>query len=293
MWLYKNAFLELKPPARFSSPKAHYLTYFSKHLLKLETSEVLSVPEQFWRRKTEITMSDVQQGPDWWLASDGKWYPQTSKADYRPPSPPQPPAPPSPPAPPPVGWQAQQPQVWPGYPAVYVKPPGVSTTFSGWLQAVFWLSAAFYVALALTSLAAMSGIGSVTESASQYKTWADAHNTLNGFRVAGIYLSISVLVLLVIWCFQTHKAASSLEPGERRWSRGWAIGGWFIPVAGYVIPLLVFLETERIATAQRWNGRVNANWRRTGTVERSGWGWWCLYFLSVALILSVDHFPTW
>jgi hypothetical protein len=230
-------------------------------------------------------MSDVQQGPDWWLASDGKWYPQTSKADYRPPSPPQPPAPPSPPAPPPVGWQVQQPQNWPGYAAVYAKPPGVSTTFSGWLQAAFWLSAAFYAVLALTSITAISRIDSVTESASQYKSWADAHDMLYELRVAGIGLSIPVLVLLVIWCFQTHKAASSLEPGERRWSRGWAIGGWFIPVAGYVIPLLVFLETERIATAQRWDGRVNADWRRTGTVERSGWGWWCLYFLSGALII--------
>ncbi len=29
-------------------------------------------------------MSETSQGPDWWLASDGKWYPPESRPDYRP-----------------------------------------------------------------------------------------------------------------------------------------------------------------------------------------------------------------
>jgi hypothetical protein len=33
-------------------------------------------------------MSDTQQGPNWWKASDGKWYPPESHPDYRPPPPP-------------------------------------------------------------------------------------------------------------------------------------------------------------------------------------------------------------
>ncbi|MCX6509539.1 MAG: DUF4190 domain-containing protein [Actinobacteria bacterium] len=39
-------------------------------------------------------MSDSSQGPGWWMAADGKWYPPA------PPAPPVPPAPPAPPAPP-------------------------------------------------------------------------------------------------------------------------------------------------------------------------------------------------
>lgn len=50
-------------------------------------------------------MSDVSQGPGWWQAADGKWYP---------PAPQQPPAPPAPPAlPAPPTFQA------PGAPPVY------------------------------------------------------------------------------------------------------------------------------------------------------------------------------
>lgn len=35
-------------------------------------------------------MSDTQQGPGWWLASDGKWYPPSSVPGYASPSAPQP-----------------------------------------------------------------------------------------------------------------------------------------------------------------------------------------------------------
>jgi hypothetical protein len=52
-------------------------------------------------------MSDVSQGPGWWQAADGKWYP---------PAPQQPPAPPAPPAPP--TFQA------PGSPPAYNAPAG-------------------------------------------------------------------------------------------------------------------------------------------------------------------------
>jgi hypothetical protein len=43
-------------------------------------------------------MSEVSQGPGWWLASDGKWYPPESHPNYTL-SAPHPPQPPSPPAP--------------------------------------------------------------------------------------------------------------------------------------------------------------------------------------------------
>ena len=47
-------------------------------------------------------MSDVSQGPGWWMASDGKWYPPEQHPDYVAPAPP-PPAAPPPASPPPAG----------------------------------------------------------------------------------------------------------------------------------------------------------------------------------------------
>lgn len=42
-------------------------------------------------------MSDTQQGPGWWKASDGRWYPPETHPDYRPPPPPPPRPVPAPP----------------------------------------------------------------------------------------------------------------------------------------------------------------------------------------------------
>ena len=41
-------------------------------------------------------MSDVSQGPGWWIASDGKWYPPQQHPDHRPPTPPVAPLPAAP-----------------------------------------------------------------------------------------------------------------------------------------------------------------------------------------------------
>ncbi|HUI03652.1 MAG TPA: RDD family protein [Acidimicrobiales bacterium] len=67
-------------------------------------------------------MSDVSQGPGWWMASDGKWYPPERHPDYVAPAPPPPPAAP-PPAPPPA---AGPPSGLPPYgaPAPGAVPPG-------------------------------------------------------------------------------------------------------------------------------------------------------------------------
>ena len=59
--------------------------------------------------------SSGPQGPGWWQASDGNWYPQESRPGY--PPPPLPP-PPAPPAPQPQSWSAPSPYGQnPGYQA--------------------------------------------------------------------------------------------------------------------------------------------------------------------------------
>ena len=67
-------------------------------------------------------MSDTQQGPGWWMASDGKWYPP--QGEQLPPPPP------------------------PGFPQ-YVNPTGnftqrpesVSNTLVVWLQVLLYIAA--------------------------------------------------------------------------------------------------------------------------------------------------------
>ena len=98
----------------------------------------------------------------------------------------------------------------------------------------------------------------------------DAAFTVYGFA---IFLWIAVFVLMIVWMNKAHKVTSELWRGERTWSSGWTVGGWFIPLANFVIPKLVLLEIERIATTADRDGRVGPDWRRTSS-SAVGWLYW-------------------
>lgn len=196
-------------------------------------------------------MSDQSQGPGWWQASDGKWYSPEQHPDYRPPAPPIAPPPPPPSAYPP--------------PPVDQRPDRLmGRVLAGWLQGLMWAVMGLAGTTSIVWLAAMGAHQSWVDSpanAQKLTDWSDtedAANALDGFT--GL-IWLAAFVLLIIWMYQAHKATARLQPGARRWSAGWTIGGWFIPLANFVIPPMVFVETGRIADAPRDGGRVSTEWR--------------------------------
>ena len=76
-------------------------------------------------------MSDMAQGPDWWLASDGKWYPPNSRF----------PQPPPPPPPPGVATFAR---AW------------LSPALTAWIRGLLWTCAAVSLLVLALSLSALS-----------------------------------------------------------------------------------------------------------------------------------------
>ena len=215
-------------------------------------------------------MSDVQQAPDWWLASDGKWYPPQSR-----------PAPPPPPPPPfgvaPTPWATPH---HPLAPTAVSQSAVVSSTLSGWLQALMWATGLMAVINGVLGLATVGAfenyydarVGSSAE-ARAFDDWRelnDAFDTVGGLM---ILLWIAMFVLILVWMKKAHAATQRLWRGPRKWASGWTIGGWFIPFANFVIPKLVLNEIERIAKAPRWNGAVDDRWRHEST-STLGWLWW-------------------
>ncbi len=80
-------------------------------------------------------------------------------------------------------------------------------------------------------------------------TWSqreDTASTVIGF--AG-FLSIAVAVLMIIWAYQFTRAVNRHRPSGRKWSPGWAIGAWFIPIANYFVCPAILMENEKIAAA--------------------------------------------
>jgi hypothetical protein len=150
------------------------------------------------------------------------------------------------------------------------------------------------LATALTWLLALSAVSAVTVLASQLarldaynrvvdgdfsaiNDFNDADDAVGATRTIFFLLEIAIFVLVIIFLFRAVKNTVIWTGTAPRWAAGWAIGGWFIPLASFVIPFLVFLEV----------------WKRSAPGDpRSGapgrgllWCWWLAYVVGQITVL--------
>ncbi len=198
-------------------------------------------------------MSDRSQGEGWWLASDGKWYPPESR-----------PAPPAPPAPP-----------WAAAPQARLS-PGLHTS----IRVFLYLTAG---AAGLTVVALANAIpkihaywtAPVGSDAAELAAWDEAASLWAGAAGIAALAGLVLFVLLLVWGSQAYRSLGRTGAEGRSWSSGWAIGGWFIPLACLVIPRLVFSEIERIAHPDNGLVPIGERWRRQPLLG-TGVAWWAL-----------------
>jgi hypothetical protein len=102
-----------------------------------------------------------------------------------------------------------------------------------------------------------------------------ARDIVNG--MASLYgaLAVATFVLVIIWLFRAVKNTELWNVDRGRWAPGWAIGGWFIPLANIVIPFLVFSSTWR-----RSDGRPGAR----APLPLIVWAWWILFVIGEVMI---------
>jgi hypothetical protein len=195
-------------------------------------------------------MSDVSQGPGWWLASDGRWYPPELA--------------------PAMPGTAPQPQWW-GVPQMTASVNGGLATA---VRVVFHVVAAMSVVSLLTNVAAWITFASWRsgQGDGDWDAWRNATivQGLWGFLAGAAGLLL--LVLVIIWSWQAHRTVTALG-AEQKWRIGWTIGGWFVCCAALVIPKLVLNGIERAALSPRRGGRVRARWDVRSTIP-IGWVWW-------------------
>lgn len=183
-----------------------------------------------------------------------------------------------PPPPPPSSWSAEQ----------FVRKETLSPALSVWLQVVLYLAGtasalggigAFMAASAAEDFFSSSSFASIDD----WVAAEDFYTTSLGFFYL---LSIAVFVLLIVFLFRAHKACTTIWNGPRKWSRGWTVGAWFIPIANAIITPMVWVETDRIASARRTDGRVGEDWRQA-SFNKMIVVWWALYGVGQTLLFSL------
>lgn len=201
-------------------------------------------------------MSDTPQSENWWLASNGKWYPPTASSGM--------PLPPPPPTARTAG-----------------GPNKVPSGLSGTLQGFMWAAAATLAISALLGIGGFSALDSAWNSNGNWQAVEDIDTAIGIFSGLQVLIALVTFVLIIVWSYRAYSVSEALGANHRSFSSGWAIGAWFIPLANALLPRLVLRDIEKVISEQNSIGGG-------GSVQSSppaalGWIWWASYVVCNAL----------
>lgn len=100
-------------------------------------------------------------------------------------------------------------------------------------------------------------------------------------RIADFASALAVVVigpLFLAWLWRAAKNQQALGRRPERLGSGWAIGGWFVPVANLAIPVLVVQDLWRGSDATI--DRDDPRWRIADRSWLVGW-WWGLVLVGL------------
>lgn len=80
-------------------------------------------------------------------------------------------------------------------------------------------------------------------------------------------------IAFICWLYRARTNVDGWQARGLRWSSGWAIGGWFIPLGNLVIPKQVVDEVRAASAASGFGAPVPAG--STPLI----WAWWLCYLL--------------
>ncbi len=112
------------------------------------------------------------------------------------------------------------------------------------------------------------------------KTWNDALSAESNFNLASGFswlVWVAGFIFLIVWLANVHTSTTSLlaDDQDRKYTRGWSIGVWFIPFANVISTPQVIAENFKIASAPRKNNKVDNSWKTLPVNGELVW-WWIL-----------------
>ena len=192
---------------------------------------------------------------------------------------------PEPPASPPPGEPPPPPPAAPPPPPAYVAATPEWRSNQGLKTALTWLFGVTAAAQLFLAVAYVNRLGVISDVEDQVLGGFDLIERANDADDLVQTAAILVLVLLVVnaicfitWMFRAAKNNEALGRANPRLGAGWAIGGWFIPLANFVIPVLVMQDLWRGSDPSTPRG--DARWRIGARSALIGW-WWALWLLGL------------
>jgi hypothetical protein len=182
-----------------------------------------------------------------------------------------------PPAAPPPGYYAPgtTPQPPGPAPGVAYGPAPRWRSLRGITTALTWLFVAHIAFMTVLIIGVFNHLRVLSDNESgglvtDTKAVNDSNALAGSMIILSGLVSIAIFVLLIIWLYRAAKNNEALGRLNPRLGPGWAIGGWFIPLANFVIPFIVMDDVWRGADPSiAWG---DPGWRRSSTLGAI-WAW--------------------
>jgi hypothetical protein len=107
---------------------------------------------------------------------------------------------------------------------------------------------------------------------------ARADSFVNWTDLALALVVLAIIPCFITWCWRAAKNQEALARAPQRLGSGFAIGGWFIPLANLVLPVLVVQDLWRGSDAAIARG--DPRWRVADRSWLVGW-WWGLGLVGI------------
>ena len=106
----------------------------------------------------------------------------------------------------------------------------------------------------------------------------DAMQSLDGMLILLVLVYIPTMVLFLMWTHRASRNLQSLGSHGQRFSPGWAVGWWFVPIMFFFRPYQVMAEIWRGSDPNMpWGS--NVDWKEAPVSALLAW-WWLLWVAS-------------
>jgi hypothetical protein len=112
---------------------------------------------------------------------------------------------------------------------------------------------------------------------------------LNAMGVIEAVLMLVIVVLWLLWQYRAQSNLSALGAENLRYSPGWAVGWWLIPIANLAIPYLTVRELLKASNPEA--GAVDWAATRTPTIIPLWWGAWLAHVILASAGAAVAGNP--
>jgi len=123
---------------------------------------------------------------------------------------------------------------------------------------------------------------------SSYDTYSSIVALNDGLLVTYVIPLIAGFVALIVWTRKAFRISETVDVPqfERKYSRGMAVGGWFIPIGNLFVPKRVISEIEQITTIGADPEKSDFSFKSQPLLTIGTW-WWGLWIASGLLDRAV------